>query len=51
MVGTVVGCWAEAWVVCGGGVQVSSWEELRLMDWFEESGILGEVEMGSAVEF
>ena len=32
MVGMVVGCWAEAWVLWGGGVQVSSWVEFGLVD-------------------
>ena len=50
MVETVVGCWAEAWMVWGGGVQVSWVEEFGKVWRSVELGISGEVEMGTVRE-
>ena len=50
VVGAVVRVWAEAWVVWGGEVQVSCWEEFGLSWWSMVQAILGKVEMDSVEE-
>ena len=46
----MVGCWAEGWVVWGGGVQASDWEEFGT-DWRSVVVAISEgVELGSVME-